>query len=131
MKDHFNELKALLNHSYAPYSKFRTAAIVTTDQGEFKGVNVENASFGATICAERNAILNAITNGSKQFKSIEIISSCTRKDIVPCAQCLQVMAEFFNPDTTVIIYNINGEKTTYKFNELLPHYFNNEQLNHQ
>ena len=58
------KLIKLLDNSHSPYSKYRVSAIVTMKDGkEFSGVNVENASFGATICAERNAILNAITNG--------------------------------------------------------------------
>ncbi len=128
MNDEYKKLIKLLNNSYSPYSKFATAAIVNTDAGKFYGVNVENASYGATICAERNAIFNAITNGAKDFKSISIISNSKRKDIVPCALCLQVMAEFFDKNTIVNVYNIDGELMTYKFSNLLPHYFNNEQL---
>lgn len=128
MDQYFKQLKNLLKNSYAPYSKFKTAAIVVSDKGNFQGVNVENASLGATICAERNAILNAITNGSKTFKIIYIISSSKRNDIVPCAQCLQVMAEFFNPKTKIRMYNIDGKYVDYLFGDLLPYYFNKKQL---
>lgn len=124
----YTDLKKLLKASYSPYSKFATAAIVETDKGKFCGVNVENASYGATICAERNAIFNAITNKAKKFKKIHLISSSTRFDIIPCAICLQVMVEFFSPDTPIDVYNINGKLTKYKLKDLMPHYFNSTQL---
>ena len=65
-------LKRLLRNSYSPYSNFKVSAIVDTDIGEFAGVNIENSSFGATICAERNAIFNAISNGAKNFNKLSI-----------------------------------------------------------
>lgn len=124
----FSELKKILKNSYSPYSKFKTAAIVVTDKGNFAGVNVENSSYAATVCAERNAIFSAIANGAKKFKSLYVISSSKRKDIVPCAVCLQVMNEFFGPNTEIIFFNINGASIKYKFSQLLPFSFNKKQL---
>lgn len=128
-KSKFKQLKELLNNSYAPYSKFKTAVIVSTDKGEFAGVNVENARFSSTICAERNAIFSAIARGAKKFKTIDIISSSTKQDIVPCGVCLQVMSEFFAPNTKINFYNINGKKKVYLLKDLLPFMFNKKQLN--
>jgi len=124
------ELLELLNKSYAPYSNFKVASIVTMKDGTtFSGVNVENASFGATVCAERVAILKAVSNGYRKgdFKSIAImvdknkISSC-------CFLCRQVMAEFFDLDSEVVFYNKNLEKQTHKLEELIPFSFDKGDL---
>ena len=115
----FKELKKLIKNSYSPYSRFATAAIVHTDKGDFKGINVENVSFGATICAERNAIFNAITNKAKKFYSLDLLSNSPSKDLIPCGICLQVMSEFFTPNTDITVYNIKGETKKYKFKDLM------------
>ncbi|HHW69207.1 MAG TPA: cytidine deaminase [Tenericutes bacterium] len=124
------KLQKLLNNSYSPYSKFRVAAIVTMkDASEFYGVNVENASYGATICAERSAIVSAISHGYKigDFDSIAImvddenISTC-------CFICRQLLVEFFSKDSTVVCFNNKGESKTYKISELCPHPFSIEDL---
>ncbi len=125
----FLQLKEQLKNSYSPYSKFRTAAAVETDKGIFFGNNVENASYSATVCAERAAILNAQVHKSKKFKKLYLISSSKKKDIIPCAICLQVMSEFFDPNTPVIIYSFLGKKTIYKFSDLLPISFSKKELN--
>ena len=124
----FQELVEVKKHSYSRYSKFSTAAIVETDKGFFKGVNVENSSFGATMCSERVAIFNAITHGARKFKALYGLSGSKREDIVPCGMCLQVMAEFFEPNTPIYYFNILGKCKKYLFKDLLPHYFNEIQL---
>lgn len=127
MKD---ELLKLLNNSYSPYSNFKVASIVVMKDGTiFKGVNVENASYGATICAERNAIFNAVSNGYKKgdFKKLYVmvnsdkISSC-------CFMCRQVISEFFNKDVSIILMNKNGEKKEYLVNDLCPIPFDESDL---
>ncbi|MDR0985883.1 MAG: cytidine deaminase [Mycoplasmataceae bacterium] len=128
MKPTFKELKELLKNSYAPYSKFETAAIVETDKGNFKGVNVENASYPNGICAERNAIFNAVTHGAEKFKSLYLISSSKRNDITPCGMCRQVMVELFNTSAKIICFNVLGKSRTYTLNQLLPYFFKKEQL---
>ena len=127
----YKELLQLLKNSYSPYSKFSTAAIVETDKGFFKGVNVENASFGGTVCAERIAIFNAITLGAKEFKALYCITSSTREDIVSCGLCLQVMAEFFKPSTPIYFFNVKGKCKKYTFKDFLPHAFNSTQLHNK
>lgn len=123
-------LKQLLNNSYSPYSKFKVAAIIKMkDQKQIKGVNVENASYGATICAERSAIVSAISQGYKKedFESLHImvdspkISSC-------CFLCRQVIIEFFNPKATVELYANTGEKQTLTVEQLCPYPFSEEDL---
>lgn len=124
MMNNFKELKQLVKNAYAPYSKFKVAAIVHTDKGSFKGVNVENSSYGATICAERVALTSAIANGAKKFKAIEVLCSTKETNLtIPCSLCLQVFAEFFQPKTPVIVYTTTGKQTIFKFEELLPHPF--------
>lgn len=122
------KLKKLLENAYAAYSAYQVAAIVVTnDNNEFKGVNVENLSFGATICAERNAIASAITNGYQKgdFKELHIMNN-TNNIGMPCMLCRQVMNEFFLDDTKILVYNINGEKEVFTKGELCPYPFDGE-----
>lgn len=103
-------IKAALNilpKSYAPYSKFNVAAAVLCDDGEiFTGVNVENASYPAGICAERNAIFHAVAEGHQRIRAIAIVGGAN--GIVsdycsPCGICRQVMREFCNPKEMLVI----------------------------
>lgn len=127
MKD---KLLELLNKAYAPYSNFRVSAILETTDGKiYTGVNIENASYGATVCAERVAIFKAISDGYRKgdFKKLHVmvdsskISSC-------CFICRQVFSEFFNNDTEIILYNNKGEYKTYTKEELCPLPFDSEDL---
>lgn len=123
------KLEKLLDNAYAPYSNFKVSCIIkTNDDKEFLGVNVENASFGATICAERTAILSAVANGYKKgdFKEIHIMNSSS-KIAFPCFICRQVLIEFFNPNTKVYLYTKEKEEE-YLFEELTPHMFNEDNL---
>lgn len=123
------KLQKLLDNAYAPYSKFKVSCIIkTNDDNEFGGVNVENASYGATICAERSAILNAISNGYKKgdFKEMHIMTS-SDKIAFPCFMCRQVLIEFLNPNTKVYLYTKN-ELEVYTLDELTPHPFDEENL---
>ena len=110
--------KGLINNSYAPYSGIRVAAVLVGKSGKvYHGVNVENASYGLTICAERVAIFNAVTSGEREFSLLLIYSP----DVVPwpCGACRQVMAEFFSPDTRIIIAGDDFVKEL-KFEDLWP-----------
>lgn len=123
------KLEKLLDNSYAPYSNFKVSCIIKTqDNQEFFGVNVENASFGATICAERSAILSAISHGYKKgdFKEIHIMNA-SDKIAFPCFICRQVFIEFFLPDTPVYLYT-KDKMEVYKLSQLTPHEFNGDNL---
>ncbi|MEI6132048.1 MAG: cytidine deaminase [Bacillota bacterium] len=112
--------KSARENSYAPYSKFKVGAALLTKSGEiFTGCNVENASYTATICAERVALAKAVSEGFKQFLAIAII---TEKSAFPCGICLQSLAEFAN-DFEVITCDIDFKYEIYELKELLPHGF--------
>lgn len=120
----------LLNNSYSPYSHFRVAAIVVMKDGaEFSGVNVENASYGAAICAERVAITSSIAAGYKKGDFEELYVMCDSDKVGTCCfVCRQVISEFFEEDKDVIMMNPSGEVLTKKVKELCPYPFNEENL---
>jgi len=123
------KLKKLLENSYSPYSKFPVSAVVQMKDGkEFYGVNVENASYGATICAERNAFTTAIAYGYKP-KDFEKLYIMTKGDIsTPCFICRQFITEFFDEDKEIVCMNEQGQEKIYKVKELCPHPFNEGDL---
>jgi|LSQX01.3.fsa_nt_gb cytidine deaminase len=125
-----DELKKLLNNAYAPYSKYRVAAIVVmNDSKKFSGVNVENASYGATICAERSAMLNAISNGYKkgQFNELHVMVD-NEKIGYPCFVCRQVISELCNNNMTITLYNNSGEKIDVEYDDIIVHPFLEDNL---
>lgn len=127
MKDKLLELH---KNSYAPYSDFHVSAIVVMNDGvEFRGVNVENASFGATICAERSAIVSAISAGYKKgdFKELNVMVSSGEIGM-PCFICRQVISEFFDKDATVRCFATTGEYKEYTVEEICPFPFGSEDL---
>lgn len=127
MKEKLIELQSL---AYAPYSNFKVSAILVTNNDiEFNGVNVENASYGGSICAERVAILSAVSNGYRKgdFKKLYILNS-SEKIATPCMICRQTFLEFFNSDMEIECINIKGESETYKVNELCPFPFDEGNL---
>ncbi|KAM9909871.1 hypothetical protein OXX69_005032 [Metschnikowia pulcherrima] len=114
--------------SYSPYSKFRVGcAILTTSNDIIKGANVENASYGAAICAERTAITRAVIDGHKSFRAI-VISSDQQDPISPCGICRQVIREF-GVDTPVFMTSADGKVVVEKsLAELLPMSFGPDNL---
>lgn len=122
------ELKKLLDNSYAPYSNKKFACIVETNRGNFyKGVNIENASFGASICAERNAINNAISNGDKNITALYLMNN-SQYFYYPCSLCKQTFLEFLNDNTIFNIMNINGEMEVLTLKEVLNKNFSKESM---
>jgi cytidine deaminase len=115
-------IKARKN-SYSPYSKFAVgAALVSADETVFSGCNVENASYGGTICAERVAIFDAVKNGHKKFSHIVIVTDA-KTLTPPCGFCRQIMAEFFDGSTKVWLGNLKEIQKSYTLDELLPEKF--------
>ena len=124
------ELIKLLDKAYAPYSKFQVAAIVLMKDGKYiPGVNVENASYGATICAERNAITTAVAMGYKpgDFNKLYVMVSGDKLS-TPCFICRQVISEFFDSDSEVILMGKNGEVEKHTVSEMCPYPFNESDL---
>ena len=122
------KLKELIRNSYAPYSGVHFACIVETENGNFySGVNVENASFGGTICAERNAINNAISNGDKDIKVLYLM---TDKDNIcyPCHICKQTFLEFLDEKVVFNLMTVNGKMEVLTFDELMNKRFSKEDL---
>lgn len=124
------KLVKLLENSYSPYSHFRVAAIAVMKDGrEFQGVNVENASYGASICAERSAILSAISAGYKKGEFKELYVMCDNEKIgMPCFVCRMVISELFNKEDNIICMNPTGEKEIHTVAELCPYPFSEEDL---
>ena len=111
-------------NSYCPYSKFPVGACVLTDtENTYVGCNYENASFGMTVCAERNAVGSAIANGEKKIKAVAIYSP-NMENCTPCGACRQVLHEFCEKDTELdIIVKTEGNLKIYTLAELLPESF--------
>ena len=105
--------------AYAPYSRFHVGAVLVGKDGRtFAGCNVENISFGLTICAERNAVFAAVAAGCREFEKI-VITADTELPASPCGACRQVLAEF-NPDLEVVLSNFRGQTETFQLSRLLP-----------
>jgi len=112
--------------AYAPYSRFRVGAALLTKSGRvFTGANVENAVHGLAICAERNAIFQAVACGEREFEAIAVV---TEPGVTPCGACRQVMQEFDNGSLRVIVADTAGNQRTYLLTHLLPHAFTAEHL---
>lgn len=112
--------------SHSPYSKAKVgAAIITEDGTIYSGCNVENSSFGATVCAERVAIWKAVSEGHRKISKIHVY---TVDGWPPCGMCLQVMTEFADGDLEISFSDKNGKQTDKKLKELLTHAFTPEHL---
>jgi len=110
------------NHAIAPYSGFRVgAAILTGDGAVFTGCNIENSSYGLTICAERVALFKAVSEGSVNLEAIALVTD-TPEPVMPCGACRQVLAEF-NPDMMVVSGTMQGKSVSRRLSELLPEAF--------
>lgn len=118
--------QAARENSYSPYSKFKVGAAVLTDDGTiFSGTNVENSSYGLSVCAERNALYAAVGAGYRRIKALALITQKVKgqKFNSPCGACRQVMSEFLAPDTPIYIAVLDGKKRTVypkTFKELMP-----------
>ncbi len=111
--------------SYSPYSDFPVGAALMADGGKvFTGCNVENASYGLTVCAERVAIMKAVSEGHRKFKALAVVGG-RDKAVPPCGACLQVLAEFCDPDLPIFLAPLNkpNQVVALSLETLLPHAF--------
>ncbi|MBR5128749.1 MAG: cytidine deaminase [Firmicutes bacterium] len=121
-KELYEVAVGMLPKSYAPFSKFRVGAALLTKKGKlYTGINVENSSYGGTICAERTAFVKAISEGDMEFEKIAIASS--GGEAWPCGICRQFMKEFCDDDFVIITGNDADSIRTYTLAELLPEGF--------
>jgi cytidine deaminase len=109
-------------HAYCPYSRFPVGAAVLTSDGSIaSGCNVESASFGLTVCAERNAIFRAVSEGARRIVALALFTP-TPEPVTPCGACRQVIAEFGH-DTTIRCICAGPGRIEHSLGELLPHGF--------
>lgn len=118
--------EAMLN-AYAPYSHHPVGAALLSATGDvYLGCNVENAAFGCTCCAEQVALFKAISEGEREFSAIAIVGGYvgnTEKPCAPCGTCRQVLREFCDPDTFLILLGYDDGYDEYTLSELLPESF--------
>lgn len=111
--------------AYAPYSHYPVGAALLTASGRvYTGCNVENASYGLTICAERTAAVKAVCDGEREFVAIAVVSENAG---TPCGACRQVLAEF-GPNMRVLVADASGNYEVYSLSQLLPHHFGPSHL---
>ena len=135
-----NEIRKLVESAisarekaYVPYSRFMVGAALLTKNGKlYKGCNVENASYGAGICAERTAFVKAVSEGEREFAAIAIAGGREGDSIegyaYPCGICRQVMLEFCDKDFKVIVASSTGDYKCHSLDELIPHGFSAKDL---
>jgi cytidine deaminase len=108
--------------AYVPYSNYRVGAALLTTNGEIiAGCNVENATFGATCCAERSAVFSAVAQGHREFRAVAVVTNGEDPG-TPCGICRQVLAEF-GSDLDVLCFTPEGAEARYRLSELLPYAF--------
>lgn len=114
-------------HAHAPFSNFPVGAALEADDGQiFTGCNIENASYGLTMCAERVALFKAISEGAQRFRAIAVATGAATLT-PPCGACRQILWEF-GGDLLVELGNENGQTGTFRMSELLPHAFDTRSL---
>jgi cytidine deaminase len=119
--------RAARRRAYAPYSRFTVGAAVRARGRVFEGANVENASYGLTLCAERNAVAAAALAGARSLEAVAVASG-TSPPTPPCGACLQSLAEFAGPELPVVLAGKGGEVVETTLGELLPRGFSKKFL---
>jgi cytidine deaminase len=118
-----DEAKLARENAVAPFSKFKVGAALRTKSGKvFRGCNVENCTYGLTVCAERVALLSALAAGEREFESIVVVTQSDEPS-TPCGPCRQLMWEYCG-DIDVALTNLTGGRIDYKLSTLFPHPFN-------
>ena len=114
--------------AHAPYSHFKVGAALRTPTGEIvTGCNIENATYGLTLCAERTAVFKAVSEGIKKFETIAVVADGKGSIAAPCGPCRQILWEFCG-DIWVHMSDLQGRTTTARVSELLPHPFDRRNL---
>ncbi|HEX6179080.1 MAG TPA: cytidine deaminase [Thermoanaerobaculia bacterium] len=120
--DLVKEARAARENAVAPFSKFKVGAALRTAGGKvYRGCNVENATYGLTVCAERVALLTALAAGERKFSAVAVVTQSPEPS-TPCGPCRQLMWEYCG-DIDVSLTNLEGKRVDYKLSELFPHPF--------
>lgn len=119
--------RAARRRAYAPYSRFQVGAAVRARGRTFEGANVENASYGLTLCAERSAVTAAVLAGARRLDAVAVASG-TSPPTPPCGMCLQTLAEFAGPELQVLLAGARGALVETTLGELLPRGFSKRYL---
>jgi len=127
IKKLIKEALEIKNKAYTPYSNFNVGCVVKTKTGKiYKGVNIENASYSPTLCAERNALSTAITDGERDFAYIVVTGDS--EYTYPCGVCRQFIREFADSETKIIVAKDVENYKTYTIDDLLPYSFSKKDL---
>lgn len=127
IKKLIKEALEIKNKAYTPYSNFNVGCVVETKTGKiYRGVNIENASYSPTLCAERNALSTAITDGERDFAYIVVTGDS--EYTYPCGVCRQFIREFADSDTKIIVAKDVENYKTYTIDDLLPYSFSKKDL---
>lgn len=127
MKKLIHAAKKARNRAVAPFSNFKVGAAVETSTGKiFTGCNVENASYGLTMCAERVAVFKAVSEGARKFRALSLVAD-TPTLTPPCGPCRQIIWEFCG-DIPVVMANLEGKAETVQMRDLLPRAFDRTSL---
>lgn len=128
MNDLIEEARRVRAHAHAPYSRYQVGAAVRASSGKvYVGTNVENASYGLALCAERAAVAAAVAAGEKQLTAVAVVT-VTSPPAAPCGMCRQVLAEFADDDLPIALVNDKGERADTTLGALLPHAFRRDDL---
>jgi cytidine deaminase len=122
MLDLVSEARKARDNAVAPFSKFKVGAALRTSEGKvYRGCNVENCTYGLTVCAERVALLSALAAGERKFTAIAVVTQ-SQEPSTPCGPCRQLMWEYCG-DIEVTLANLDGRRVEYKLSTLFPHPF--------
>jgi cytidine deaminase len=122
MPDLVSEARKARENAVAPFSKFKVGAALRTAEGKvYRGCNVENCTYGLTVCAERVALLSALAAGERKFTAIAVVTQ-SEEPSTPCGPCRQLMWEYCG-DIDVTLANLDGRRLEYKLSTLFPHPF--------
>jgi len=121
MRQLFAEARKAADFAYAPYSKFRVGAALLAEDGTvYTGCNVENRSFGLTVCAERSAVFKAVSSGQRSFKALALSTPDSESPVAPCGACRQVLSEFMPPAAPVLFGGSGEERVETTLGTLYP-----------
>ena len=122
MPDLVSEARKARENAVAPFSKFKVGAALRTAEGKvYRGCNVENCTYGLTVCAERVALLTALAAGERKFTAVAVVTQ-SQEPGTPCGPCRQLMWEYCG-DIDVTLANLEGRRVEYKLSTLFPHPF--------